>query len=66
MPSIARNIHGFSTDFLSETEKRRMRALQRRLLPPGTRLKDAPPDWRGLSWQEWEELQRLEWRALAG
>jgi hypothetical protein len=28
----------------------------RRLLPEGTKLCDAPPDWRGLTWREYEYL----------
>ena len=36
--------------------------LRARLLPRGTQLKDADPDWRGLSWREYLELCILESR----
>jgi hypothetical protein len=30
--------------------------LRARLLPAGTTLKDAPPEYRGLSWEEYEDV----------
>jgi hypothetical protein len=38
----------------------RLDVLRKRLLPAGTRMADVPPDWRGLSYGEWLELQALE------
>src|SRR5215510_6527852 len=38
----------------------RLLHLRSRLFPARTRLRDVPPDCRGLTWSEWEELQMLE------
>ena len=38
----------------------RLETLRSRLLPPGTRMADVPPDHRGLTYGEWLELQALE------
>lgn len=39
----------------------RVETLRARLLPPGTRMADVPPDHRGLTYAWWFELQCLEW-----
>jgi len=38
------------------SERERIEKLRARLLPRDTRLQDVPPDWRGLSWKEYEEV----------
>jgi hypothetical protein len=35
-----------------------------RLYPPGTRLKDVPPEAHGLTWFECLDIQIREWRSL--
>jgi hypothetical protein len=40
-------------------------ALRARLVPPGVRLKDVPPDWRGLSWGEYLEVHWADLRREA-
>lgn len=33
-----------------------------RLYPAGTRLKDVPPEARGMAWTEWLDAQIAEWK----
>lgn len=42
----------------------RLEYLRSRLFPPGTPLKDVPPDWVGLTYAEYIELQELERQRL--
>jgi hypothetical protein len=31
-----------------------------KLLPPGTKLKDVPANWEGLTWKEWEQVRLID------
>jgi hypothetical protein len=46
-------------------EEMKLREMRWRLLPHGTELKNVPPDWRGLTWKQYQEVWWDDMRELA-